>query len=151
MKNITLKIKGSYVYDEAHEEDQIELITEGKMYVKGDVIYLTYDESQLSGMDGCKTRLKLDGDSVSMTRKGSAVGIDTELRFEKGKRFSGYYDTPYGPMEMEVLTNELLSTVSAEGSGEIDRKSTRLNSSHGSISYAVFCLKKKTQIGRAHV
>src|SRR5207245_6233876 len=27
---------------------------------------------------------------------------------------------------------------------ERDRKSTRLNSSHGSISYAVFCLKKKT-------
>src|SRR3989337_327395 len=27
----------------------------------------------------------------------------------------------------------------------LDRKSTRLNSSHGSISYAVFCLKKKTQ------
>src|SRR5207245_6771065 len=26
-----------------------------------------------------------------------------------------------------------------------DRKSTRLNSSHGSISYAVFCLKKKTE------
>src|SRR5699024_11939917 len=28
--------------------------------------------------------------------------------------------------------------------GSEDRKSTRLNSSHGSISYAVFCLKKKT-------
>src|SRR5687768_18160434 len=27
--------------------------------------------------------------------------------------------------------------------GHIDRKSTRLNSSHGYISYAVFCLKKK--------
>src|SRR5687768_17879909 len=27
----------------------------------------------------------------------------------------------------------------------LDRKSTRLNSSHGYISYAVFCLKKKTQ------
>src|SRR2546429_2269792 len=27
-----------------------------------------------------------------------------------------------------------------------DRKSTRLNSSHGYISYAVFCLKKKTVI-----
>src|SRR5438128_5077049 len=27
-----------------------------------------------------------------------------------------------------------------------DRKSTRLNSSHGSISYAVFCLKKKKSI-----
>src|SRR2546422_4333213 len=32
----------------------------------------------------------------------------------------------------------------------IDRKSTRLNSSHGYISYAVFCLKKKhTQTPRA--
>src|SRR5437867_7004323 len=29
---------------------------------------------------------------------------------------------------------------------DIDRKSTRLNSSHRTISYAVFCLKKKTQI-----
>src|SRR2546429_7403268 len=30
--------------------------------------------------------------------------------------------------------------------GEKDRKSTRLNSSHGYISYAVFCLKKKNNI-----
>src|SRR3712207_8204566 len=29
---------------------------------------------------------------------------------------------------------------------ELDRKSTRLNSSHANISYAVFCLKKKTNI-----
>src|SRR5438128_3344804 len=34
----------------------------------------------------------------------------------------------------------------------LDRKSTRLNSSHGSISYAVFCLKKKKkQINRKNV
>src|SRR3712207_7354340 len=32
--------------------------------------------------------------------------------------------------------------------GEVDRKSTRLNSSHANISYAVFCLKKKTIHGR---
>src|SRR2546427_9211947 len=30
-----------------------------------------------------------------------------------------------------------------EGAGGVDRKSTRLNSSHSQISYAVFCLKKK--------
>src|SRR5699024_11284739 len=38
--------------------------------------------------------------------------------------------------------------VAAVREGELDeqdRKSTRLNSSHVSISYAVFCLKKKTQ------
>src|SRR2546429_4537175 len=33
---------------------------------------------------------------------------------------------------------------------EIDRKSTRLNSSHGYISYAVFCLKKKNTHHKPH-
>src|SRR6201996_8889616 len=33
------------------------------------------------------------------------------------------------------------------GPGGLDRKSTRLNSSHSSISYAVFCLKKRSVIG----
>src|SRR2546430_9212603 len=33
--------------------------------------------------------------------------------------------------------------------GDIDRKSTRLNSSHSQISYAVFCLKKKTDMETA--
>src|SRR5690348_17795815 len=32
-----------------------------------------------------------------------------------------------------------------------DRKSTRLNSSHPSISYAVFCLKKKTNKRKTHI
>src|SRR2546430_5324993 len=31
----------------------------------------------------------------------------------------------------------------------LDRKSTRLNSSHSQISYAVFCLKKKTSVSVA--
>src|SRR2546426_2349017 len=36
-------------------------------------------------------------------------------------------------------------TAHSEVQGDEDRKSTRLNSSHLVISYAVFCLKKKTQ------
>src|SRR2546421_7594958 len=41
----------------------------------------------------------------------------------------------------------MISEVSyvAEAIEETDRKSTRLNSSHDQISYAVFCLKKKTR------
>src|SRR3712207_8738307 len=35
-----------------------------------------------------------------------------------------------------------------EGQLTIDRKSTRLNSSHANISYAVFCLKKKKKKSR---
>src|SRR5207245_9514179 len=44
---------------------------------------------------------------------------------------------------VEVVTPPALLLVVGAGHVAIDRKSTRLNSSHGSISYAVFCLKKK--------
>src|SRR5207249_2867592 len=43
-----------------------------------------------------------------------------------------------------VLTRERTEKLSQQDLVARDRKSTRLNSSHVSISYAVFCLKKKT-------
>src|SRR2546430_11296493 len=39
----------------------------------------------------------------------------------------------------------------ARWSGSSDRKSTRLNSSHSQISYAVFCLKKKKNTSLYHL
>ena len=39
--------------------------------------------------------------------------------------------------------NSYLHNLDKDGSVKKDRKSTRLNSSHDQISYAVFCLKKK--------
>src|SRR2546430_13444242 len=40
---------------------------------------------------------------------------------------------------------ELLESAQARDAKLLDRKSTRLNSSHSQISYAVFCLKKKNK------
>src|SRR5206468_11804066 len=42
-----------------------------------------------------------------------------------------------------VVRERLHDLLGGPGRGGIDRKSTRLNSSHDQISYAVFCLKKK--------
>src|SRR5690625_6018462 len=52
-----------------------------------------------------------------------------------------------GPRENGLTRpNRSLHTTSASGLSHFrDRKSTRLNSSHVAISYAVFCLKKKIQ------
>src|SRR5688572_31726108 len=41
------------------------------------------------------------------------------------------------------LAHAALLNGKADDGGQVDRKSTRLNSSHSQISYAVFCLKKK--------
>src|SRR2546422_3690734 len=53
------------------------------------------------------------------------------------RRWSGRAD-PTSAEELGRRTGARLTVF-----GNIDRKSTRLNSSHGYISYAVFCLKKK--------
>src|SRR5699024_11951157 len=45
--------------------------------------------------------------------------------------------------DYKVDKNHVVVDTDGVGAGVRDRKSTRLNSSHVSISYAVFCLKKK--------
>src|SRR2546427_8506608 len=44
---------------------------------------------------------------------------------------------------LERARADALDVVIVDTAGRLDRKSTRLNSSHSQISYAVFCLKKK--------
>src|SRR3712207_8392664 len=56
----------------------------------------------------------------------------------------GYSASEAMKMRVEALVPEPLKTAHREGIARYaDRKSTRLNSSHANISYAVFCLKKK--------
>src|SRR2546430_10271700 len=43
-----------------------------------------------------------------------------------------------------AFSNNTIPTQDISTAAQLDRKSTRLNSSHSQISYAVFCLKKKT-------
>src|SRR3712207_8841168 len=50
----------------------------------------------------------------------------------------------YGGRRAEILRSIHRVSVKDLPAYAVDRKSTRLNSSHANISYAVFCLKKKT-------
>src|SRR5690349_4856614 len=64
--------------------------------------------------------------------------------FPKGSAFPGYpdsWDTPWMTKGDDHWNNILTRRISTVWSC-VDRKSTRLNSSHVEISYAVFCLKK---------
>lgn len=119
MKDIMLKITGKQFSGDI-SEDQMEFITEGKLYEKGDSTYLIYDESEFSGFPGCKTTLKLTGDCIRMKRTGSEVGFGMEFIFEKGKRFNSKYHTPYGNLDMEVLTNDVVNNLTEEGFGDIN-------------------------------
>lgn len=120
MKDIMLRITGKQVTGES-EEEKMEFVTEGRFYEKDDSIYLLYDESDFSGMEGCTTSLKITGDKVRMKRYGDTISLDMAIEFEKGKRFKGFYDTPFGAVEMEVLTNSVINRIeSGAGKGSLD-------------------------------
>ncbi len=116
MKNVMLKIKGKQTNTEG-EENIIELITEGKFYIKNDSYYLVYDETEISGMEGSTTTLKIQGHKISMKRFGNNT---SSLIFEQGKKHRTEYSTAFGDMSMEVLTDSVDVNISDVGKGSID-------------------------------
>ena len=119
MKDITIKIVGRR-YAEGELEDEMEFVSDAKMYERAGARYLLYDESEFSGFPGCKTSLKLTDSSIRMKRiGGEEKGFGTDLIFEKGKRFTSIYETPYGSFDMEVLTTDIRSNLDDEGYGRI--------------------------------
>src|SRR2546430_7142178 len=77
--------------------------------------------------------------------QSASLGIDIPTVAE----LSAFYGRPVQPFEIlsrnvpvELFETGVTNTFSGAVSGGTDRKSTRLNSSHSQISYAVFCLKK---------
>src|SRR2546429_6160284 len=74
---------------------------------------------------------KIVGIRRGVTEHGQDFAV---ARVERNDRAGTRTEGLFGD-ELQVIVNAELN---------LDRKSTRLNSSHGYISYAVFCLKKKT-------
>src|SRR5258707_10179950 len=66
------------------------------------------------------------------------------------KVFAYYLDNHHGDGIVSVTCKVLPGDNKALVASFPDRKSTRLNSSHANISYAVFCLKKKKKPSAAH-
>ena len=122
MKDITLKIVGDQIRGLSEKPEPgttMEFITEGRFMKKGDSMYLIYDESELSGIEGCTTSLKISGERVKMRRYGANIGYETGIEFEQGKRWGGYYYTPFGPVQMEVLTNKITNKLEGDGTGSL--------------------------------
>ncbi len=97
------------------EKDSVEFITEGKLYKKGGDYYVTYKESELTGMEGTTTTIKVHGKKVTMLRFGTN---NTQLIFEKGRHHVCCYDTVCGVISVGVWANDVSVSLDENG-GEI--------------------------------
>src|SRR3712207_8951607 len=73
------------------------------------------------------------------------LGVEHRMRSERAHAlFAERAHHRFGVVSGDVIGRD--EERSARVVGTLDRKSTRLNSSHANISYAVFCLKKNKHI-----
>ena len=87
LKDVLINIKGTQ--GAGNEQDVIELTTDGRFGEKNGGFYITYDESEMIGIDNVKTSLYIKPDnSVILQRSGA---VDSRLIVENGKRSVCYY------------------------------------------------------------
>ena len=116
MKDVIIRISSSIKLT-GEEAEEIEIVTEGKFYIKNKGKYLLYKETELSGMAGDNTLVKLSDEKVIMKRYGNNF---SEMIFELGKRNVSDYTTPYGNFIMENLTKKLFYEFDDIGNGSIN-------------------------------
>ena len=87
-------------YREDDADDPISLITMGEMERDGNIWKIQYKEQldeQTAIQDVCFT---CEGSTIRMERKGT---YRLSMMYEKGKRFEGIYETPFGEMAMAIF------------------------------------------------
>ncbi|NGU65572.1 DUF1934 domain-containing protein [Clostridium perfringens] len=94
------------------EKEKIEVVTVGEFSINGDEFIATYDETEISGMEGTKTTLKIKGDKVVLHREGTT---STKMEFQKHNTQVALYNTPYGMLELKTSTKELDLDVNEKG------------------------------------
>ena len=116
-ENVIISIKGSQLY-EGQDPDVTELVTAGTLRLEQEGYTIAYQETELTGLEGTTTKLRIEGPRVTLLRQGS---VNSQMIFEVGRKHLSMYETPYGALAVGIETRRLKNTVDeAGGDLEID-------------------------------
>ena len=105
MTNILVTICGVQNGD---TDDAIKLVMPGALVKENDNTYISYNETEETGMAGTTTTIAVEGRRVRLIRKGTS---NSELILERGKRHDCDYQTPYGSMAIGVTASQVKANV----------------------------------------
>ena len=89
-KEVVISIKGMQNYEGALP-DVVELVTQGRLAREGERYTLSYQESELTGLSGTLTTIRVDGPEVTLMRVGE---FNSQMVFQEGRRHLSMYNTP---------------------------------------------------------
>ena len=114
--NVIISIKGKQVNENG--PDEMELVTEGRMICNDKGVLVSYQETELTGLQGTTTMLRINGPVVTLLREGT---VNSQMVFEEGRRHLSMYETPYGSMSVGINTRRVKNTIGETGGDlEID-------------------------------
>jgi uncharacterized beta-barrel protein YwiB (DUF1934 family) len=115
MKEVVIKLKAK-ISESSGDSDSLEISSLG-FSEKGEGFWtFEYDESDLTGLEGSKTKLTVFDNKVFMNRNN--IG-GSNMEFQTNKRFVTEYATPYGLLKLEILTRYIDVNLDDLGKGNI--------------------------------
>ena len=114
-ENVIISICGSQIYD-GQEPEVTELVTAGTLLWDDRGCTVAYQESELTGLEGTTTILRMEGGRVTLLREGN---VNSQMNFEEGEKHLSMYETPYGALAVGIDTDRILNTLGESG-GELE-------------------------------
>lgn len=113
-KDVLISVTGKR--DSGSGEEPVSLLTQGRFYRKGGLYYISYDESELTGMQGTHTTVKVSQDGVSVIRTGK---YPSQMEFKTGGNHMTMYQTDYGALTVVISTKYITAALTDDG-GTVD-------------------------------
>ena len=103
IKDVVITIRSLIDYG-MDEEDRIDFSTDGVYKLDDGVAHIAYLETEVTGLQGTRTSVKILPDCVIVDRRG---GLTSRMEFREGQKNSFLYETPVGMATMNMNTRSV--------------------------------------------
>ena len=111
IQKVILSVCGKQSYP-GQEPEIIELVTEGTMEAFADGWDISYEESDLTGLNGTTTTFRVEEGCITLTRKGP---LSSQMIFREGVYHESLYQMPFGAMMISVCASKVCYDLSENG------------------------------------
>ena len=112
---VILSIRGRQSY-EGHEPEVIELVTDGTMEFRNGGWDISYEETELTGLEGVTTVFRVEPGKVTLSRTGR---LNSQMVFQQGVAHESLYQMEFGALMLSVLATSVYYDIVPDG-GVID-------------------------------
>ena len=108
---VILEIQGRQSYQD-QEPEIIELTTEGTMVLRDGGWDISYQESDLTGLEGVTTTFRVTPEQVILTRTG---GLHSQMVFQPGVSHDSLYQMPFGALMITTCATSVFYDITPDG------------------------------------